>query len=684
MSTAELLRAEKQNQYHRERCAWRREIGFPRPYSDEELELRAKCDDLRFFLRHCYPLAFTKPFSREHEAELDDTQRIIREGGHKARAAPRGDGKTTRIERAATWAILKALRRFCVPVGATQGHGDKMLKKIKTELWQNPQLWSLFRSEIFGIPQLANNARLCIGQTSGGTGYETQITWAANMVVMPTLAGSACSGSILATAGLTAAIRGLSHVTAGGEVLRPDLILLDDPQTRESAKSNTQTNDREDIVNGDVLGLAGPGETLAVFMLCTIIRRGDLSDRYLDMTKYPEWQGHRSSMVYSFPKNAKLWEEYREKRAESFVLHGNGKEATDFYAANREAMDDGAEVSWNERYKPDELSGIQHAMNLKFKAEEAFFAEYQNDPQDAPSGELVILGPGEIKKKLSGLAEGVAANDAGVLTAHIDVHDEVLFYAVGAFKQGFTGSVIERGTYPPQPAGYFTLRKAPRKLSHLFPGMAVEAVIVKALRDLIDQICGREWKRENGTVARLSQVIVDCGYKPEQVEIACRTSQFAPILMPSRGIGVGAVDTPFAERESYKKAEHGDNWYVAASSASGVPRIWFDSNYWKTLLHARLMTPLGSAGCISLFNAKPTALECFADHLSAEYPREVFARGRRVYQWQLRTGQDNHWLDNTVGCLVAASRRGISLEGQPRAQATRPQPRPRNRVSYIQ
>jgi hypothetical protein len=95
------------------------------------------------------------------------------------------------------------------------------------------------------------------------------------------------------------------------------------------------------------------------------------------------------------------------------------------------------------------------------------------------------------------------------------------------------------------------------------------------------------------------------------------------------------------------------------------------------------MTPMGSSGCISLFNAKPSAHQCFADHVTAEFPREVFARGRRVYQWQLRAGRDNHFLDNFVGCCVAASRRGVSLESQPRAPIARQQSRPRNRVSYI-
>ncbi len=35
---------------------------------------------------------------------------------------------------------------------------------------------------------------------------------------------------------------------------------------------------------------------------------------------------------------------------------------------------------WPERFNYDELSAIQHAMNLKLQDEAAFFAEYQNQP----------------------------------------------------------------------------------------------------------------------------------------------------------------------------------------------------------------------------------------------------------------------------------------------------------------
>ncbi len=51
-----------------------------------------------------------------------------------------------------------------------------------------------------------------------------------------------------------------------------------------------------------------------------------------------------------------------------------------YYAAHRKEMDEGAVVAWPERYNVDELSAIQHAMNLKLRDELAFMAEYQQEP----------------------------------------------------------------------------------------------------------------------------------------------------------------------------------------------------------------------------------------------------------------------------------------------------------------
>ncbi len=49
-------------------------------------------------------------------------------------------------------------------------------------------------------------------------------------------------------------------------------------------------------------------------------------------------------------------------------------------------MDADAEIAWPERFNHDEVSAIQHAMNLRLQDEAAFFAEYQNEPLPEETG----------------------------------------------------------------------------------------------------------------------------------------------------------------------------------------------------------------------------------------------------------------------------------------------------------
>jgi len=113
-------------------------------------------------------------------------------------------------------------------------------------------------------------------------------------------------------------------------------------------------------------------------------------------------------------------------------------EATEFYRANRSAMDAGAVVVWPQWHNPDELSAIQHAMNLRFQDERAFFAEYQNEPlpEERPNQEMLTAD--EIAK-LNGHAPGLVPVGCTKLTMFMDVQAKALFWLVAGWESDFTG-----------------------------------------------------------------------------------------------------------------------------------------------------------------------------------------------------------------------------------------------------
>jgi len=95
-----------------------------------------------------------------------------------------------------------------------------------------------------------------------------------------------------------------------------------------------------------------------------------------------------------------------------------------------------------------------------------------------------------------------------------------------------------------------------------------------------------------------------------------------------------------------------------------VRHVIYDTNYWKSFIHARLATAMGDKGCLSLFGDSPERHRLLGEHLTAEYRVRTEGRGRSVDEWKMRPQRgDNHWFDCLVGCAVAASMQGAVLLG---------------------
>ena len=199
------------------------------------------------------------------------------------------------------------------------------------------------------------------------------------------------------------------------------------------------------------------------------------ADRMLDRKLHPEWQGEKTKMVDSFPANEALWQEYAKIREESFLNGGQGEEATEFYRQCRDDMDAGSSVSWPERHFPNELSALQHAMNLKLLDEAAFYAEYQNEPLTGQEDELTIVTADDIAAKAVNIARGRVPNEGTHLTAMIDISQKVLWWTVAAWTDDFTGHVVDYGVYPKQNRQYVTLASAKVSLQMKSPGKSFEA-----------------------------------------------------------------------------------------------------------------------------------------------------------------------------------------------------------------
>ncbi|MDC0936123.1 phage terminase large subunit family protein [Pirellulales bacterium] len=624
--------------------------------------------DFQYFCEEYFPETFSLAWSDDHLKVIAKIEEAVIQGGLFAMAMPRGSGKTSICECACIWAVLYGHREFVCLIGSGEGHAVDMLDAIKTELEANDLLLADFPEVIYPIQSLDGIANRCSGQLY--LGDRTHIGWTAREIILPTMPDSLASGAIVKVAGITGRIRGMKYKRSDGRSVRPSLVVLDDPQTDESARSLSQCAKREGILAGAVLGLAGPSQKISGIMPCTVICPGDMADNILDRDKHPEWNGERTKMVYSFPKNEKLWADYAEIRADSLRAGAGITAATEFYKKHRKAMDRGAKIAWSERFNPDELSAIQHAMNLKLQDEAAFFAEYQNEPLPADAGETEDLSTDDIAGKQNRMQRGEAPVGVQHLTAFIDVQQNLLYYVVAGWEQDFTGYVLDYGTYPDQQRAYFTLRDARRTLSAAAGKAGLEGSIYAGLESLTSDILGAEWRRDDGAALRISGCLIDAnwGNSTDVVYEFCRQSQFATVLMPSHGRFVGASSQPFSEYRRQRGDRVGHNWRIPnVQGKRAVRHVVYDTNYWKSFIYARLAVVMGDRGYLSLFGDKPESHRLFAEHLTAEYRVKTEGRGRTVDEWKIRPERaDNHWFDCIVGCAVAASMHGCATAGQAR------------------
>ena len=647
---------------------------------------KARCvASFRTFCETYFAEVFYLPWSDDHLRVIEKIERAVRTGGLFAMAMPRGSGKTVLCQAAVLWAALIGASPFVCLVAASAERARDLLENIKIWLETNPLLYEDFPEVTFPIRCLERITNRQKGQKYQGE--PTRIDWSSDRVVLPVIEGSLSAGIVVTCSGMKGSdIRGQNYARADGQVVRPQLVLVDDPQTTESAWSPSQSQRREAILAGDVLGMAGPGKKIAGLMACTVIRPEDMADNILDRDKHPEWQGERTKMLYAFPDSGsdKLWARYAEIRADSLRNDGDGSQATEFYRDHRAAMDAGSIVAWPQRFNEDELSALQHAMNLRLRDEAAFFAEYQNEPIVESVGEEMLTADA-IAAKTNGHLRSVIPLVCNHLTMFIDVQQKVLFWMLCAWEENFTGYIVDYGTWPEQKRAYYTLRDIRSTISRAAPGAGLEGQIYSGLDMLTSEKLTSAYRRDDGTDMRIDRCLIDAnwGQSTDVVYQFCRQSQHAGLLLPSHGRYVGASSIPFSEYKRKRGDRVGLHWRIPNTVGKRqVRHALIDTNYWKTFVHARLSVSMGDPGCLSLFGRDDKAHRLLADHLTAEYRVQSMAQGRTVDEWKLRaTRPDNHWLDCLVGCAVGASIQGVVLPGTDVRSVTT---RPRLRLSDMQ
>lgn len=617
-----------------------------------------------------FPARFGLRWSPSHLELLSKMETaVLSDGGQIAYAFPRGMGKTSIAEVLALWCLFYGHKKYVVPIAARADLASDILTSMIAEIETNDTLAEDFPEVCEPVRAVERSYPRSKQQHLNGV--HTRWEYNKGVFIFPTIEGSPSAGSKIHCFGITGSFRGLKHTLATGEIIRPDLVIVDDPQTDKSAKSESTTATRERVIDGAILGLAGPTKSITAIMPCTVIRPNDLAERFLDREKRPEWQGQRTKMLLSFPTNMNLWNEYNDLRKRGFREGLGYKLATEFYKANQEAMDEGAEVSWDERYdRKIEISGIQAAMNFFFRNPVTFASEYQNEPlieSSVTAGKLEITKE-QVLSKTCGLSKYFAPRSTLYVTTGIDIQKNILYYLTVAWGPDFGGVICDYGTWPDQPSfDGWVASSPPNPLSAVHRAMPLGPTIYQGLCAIRDRILSKPIIREN-TDEKLytNKVLIDAGWSESSDSVFnfCRDSnqQRSDIFLPSIGRGVGAALIPMSEW-TLKQGEirKWNTRILPHTTRGGMGRhASFDGFMWKTLVTERLLAPMGENNGLLLHGPEATYHETLANHFTSEYAEERTGRGRVVKEWYMKEKHlDNHWFDCLIMAAVGANLAGL-------------------------
>ena len=289
-----------------------------------------------------------------------------------------------------------------------------------------------------------------------------------------------------------------------------------------------------------------------------------------------------------------------------------------------------------------------------------FMAEHQMEPKPATETHSKF-DPAILARKVNGRARGEIPTTCAYTVAYIDTHDKALYWQIMGFEQRRKPYVIDYGTWPEQPVKDFTLSRIRYTLRRKYPNCALEAAIYSGIAGLLEHLYGLRLKKGDYTAA-IDRVFADTGYV---ADLWHNAKTLCPQLVLTKGIGIKAGNRPMTEWERKPGEVIGDHWIQSRPQNRDHPVVQIDVNHWKNIVAEACSAAPGDPSGLTIYGDSRTIHTLYASHMDAESFVETEGRGRKLIEWKLKPGRDNHWLDCAVGCFVGASMLGARPDGVP-------------------
>jgi phage terminase large subunit GpA-like protein len=271
------------------------------------------------------------------------------------------------------------------------------------------------------------------------------------------------------------------------------------------------------------------------------------------------------------------------------------------------------------------------------------------------------LEPSAILDRIVAPSRGIVPNTAKWLTAACDLGKYLVHWIVTAWSDNAVGHVVDYG-----------------RIEVASDDLGVEQGLMVALKQFRDQ-CELGWSVEgSGTTKLPDQVWIDSGYMTEVVYTFVR-QQEGNRYRPAVGRGAAQQHRQWYNRptQTGSLVKHiGEGFHINLLQAQRLFLVEIDADHWKTWVQARLSTPPGQEGAMTIFQAPPAEHLALSKHLTAERKVEEFIAGRGVVvRWE-RMRRQNHWLDALYNASCAASFCGMRLVAEPVRPPEPPPPAP--------
>lgn len=620
-----------------------------------------------FFIRHyctACPGGFLKTaVPAKMRRAIHSMQRCVTDGTPYHIREFRGGGKSSSVKGVTMWAIATGRARFAELVASNSRKAERMCDDIWTCMRRSPRFAEDFPEIAVFIAKTRGNPRRAPSISFRGESVGMQKS--SDEFHLPTVEidgkPTPASGALFVAVGFGANIRG----EVRGD-LRPDLIVFDDLQNRDMAKSPERVQDALDTIKADFLGGDSHTEISATLMTSTPICPDDLSER---IAADPYWRTETYRLVERFPtcfdqnSDEGLWQEFAR-----LWRHENSVERRDphpvcnaFYVEHREEMDAGCIVANPNFYRRNEISAIEHAMILYFtRGAKNFAAEYQMEPVRDEA--VVRITPDiVVSRVVPTLPAGIIPPQTVMTVAATDINPSyALSTVVGAIDSDRSVTVVDYWLQPCHIRGDANDTEFERGVYEAVAGVGRSF----AERGIDAKAAGFHW----GIDASGNQ------FKP--------VTDFAFNALSAVGFAahamLGRTDREFNPRVStrkYSKIPGVNDTVLAWNAKTRREYIFFNKDRYEESAQRQWLSAIGAPGGVCLFGQRagvPAQHDEFALQVCGERLRSktIAAQERYNYVWEELYRHDLG--DCTYMILALAGFFGLAAGGAPEEASSNP------------